>query len=124
MAEQMTEKKFWRYTPEDIAAHFGSDLKKGLTSEQARQSLEKYGPNELEAAPGRSPLLVFFDQFKSFLVWVLLVAAVLSGFLGEWVDALAIMAIVILNAVLGFVQEYQAEKALLALKKMALLCAG
>ena len=119
MAEQTVEKRFWRYTPEEIAAHFGSDLKKGLTSDQARQNLEKYGPNELKAAPGRSPLSVFFDQFKSFLIWVLLVAAVISGFLGEWVDALAIVAIVILNAVLGFVQEYQAEKALLALKKMA-----
>lgn len=119
MEQPSSEKKFWKYSPEEIAVHFGTDLKKGLTSEQASQNLEKYGPNELEAAPGRSPLSVFFDQFKSFLIWVLIGAAIISGLMGEWVDALAIVAIVILNAILGFVQEYQAEKALLALKKMA-----
>ncbi|HRD01075.1 MAG TPA: calcium-translocating P-type ATPase, SERCA-type [Candidatus Saccharicenans sp.] len=119
MLEQEPDKKFWKYSAEEIASHFGTDLKKGLTSEQASLKFEKYGPNELEAPPGRSPLSVFFDQFKSFLIWVLLFAAVISGFLGEWVDALAIVAIVILNAVLGFIQEYQAEKALLALKKMS-----
>jgi len=119
MEQPSSEKKFWKYSPEEIAAHFGTDLKKGLTSEQASQNLEKYGPNELEAAPGRSRLSVFFDQFKSFLIWVLIGAAIISGLMGEWIDALAIVAIVILNAILGFVQEYQAEKALLALKKMA-----
>ncbi len=119
MKQPSSEKKFWKYSPEEIAAHFGTDLKKGLTSEQASQNLEKYGPNELEAAPGRSRLSVFFDQFKSFLIWVLIGAAIISGLMGEWIDALAIVAIVILNAILGFVQEYQAEKALLALKKMA-----
>ncbi|MDD8019592.1 MAG: calcium-translocating P-type ATPase, SERCA-type [Acidobacteriota bacterium] len=119
MEQPSSEKKFWKYSAEEIAAHFGTDLKKGLTSEQASQNLEKYGPNELEAAPGRSPLSVFFDQFKSFLIWVLIGAAIISGLMGEWIDSLAIVAIVILNAILGFVQEYQAEKALLALKKMA-----
>ena len=119
MEQPSSEKKFWKYSAEEIAAYFGTDLKKGLTSDQASQNLGKYGPNELEAAPGRSPLSVFFDQFKSFLIWVLIGAAIISGLMGEWVDALAIVAIVILNAILGFVQEYQAEKALLALKKMA-----
>jgi len=119
MEQPSSEKKFWKYSAEEIAAYFGTDLKKGLTSDQASQNLGKYGPNELETAPGRSPLSVFFDQFKSFLIWVLIGAAIISGLMGEWVDALAIVAIVILNAILGFVQEYQAEKALLALKKMA-----
>ncbi|MCR4409177.1 MAG: calcium-translocating P-type ATPase, SERCA-type [Candidatus Saccharicenans sp.] len=111
--------KFWMMTPEDVAAAYNSDLKHGLSSEQAAASLEKYGPNQLQEAPSRSPLAVFFDQFKSFLIWVLIGAAIVSGFLGEWVDALAIIAIVILNAVLGFVQEFRAEKSLAALKKMA-----
>jgi len=119
MEQPSSEKKFWKYSAEEIAAYFGTDLKRGLTSDQASQNLGKYGPNELETAPGRSPLSVFFDQFKSFLIWVLIGAAIISGLMGEWVDALAIVAIVILNAILGFVQEYQAEKALLALKKMA-----
>ncbi|NPV82545.1 MAG: calcium-translocating P-type ATPase, SERCA-type [Candidatus Aminicenantes bacterium] len=111
--------KFWMMTPEEVAAAYNSDLKHGLSSEQAAASLEKYGPNQLQEAPSRSPLAVFFDQFKSFLIWVLIGAAIVSGFLGEWVDALAIIAIVILNAVLGFVQEFRAEKSLAALKKMA-----
>ncbi|MDI6849788.1 MAG: cation-translocating P-type ATPase [Candidatus Saccharicenans sp.] len=119
----MTDKdpvlKFWMLTPEEIASAYNSDLKHGLASEQAAVYLEKYGPNQLQEAPARSPLAVFFDQFKSFLIWVLIAAAIISGFLGEWVDALAIIAIVILNAVLGFVQEFRAEKSLAALKKMA-----
>jgi Ca2+-transporting ATPase len=119
MAEKKSGMKFWMISPEEIAAGFNSDLKKGLTEEQAKRNLEQYGYNQLQETPGRSPLAVFLDQFKSFLIWVLIAAAIISGFLGEWVDALAIIGIVILNAILGFVQEYRAEKALSALKKMA-----
>ncbi len=111
--------KFWMMAPEDISSAYNSDLRRGLTSGQAAAYLEKYGPNQLQEAPSRSPLAVFFDQFRSFLIWVLIAAAVISGFLGEWIDALAIIAIVILNAILGFVQEFRAEKSLAALKKMA-----
>lgn len=106
-------------SPEAIAAQLWTDLKRGLSSDQAADLLRQYGHNELQEARGRSPLKVFLDQFKSFLIWVLIAAAIISGFLGEWVDALAIIAIVILNAILGFGQEYRAEKSLAALKKMA-----
>lgn len=119
MAEKKTGIKFWTLSAEEIAGRFGSDLKKGLSTEQAEKNLQEFGFNQLQEAPGRSPLAVFFDQFKSFLIWVLMAAAIISGFLGEWVDALAIIGIVILNAILGFIQEYRAEKALAALKKMA-----
>jgi len=119
MADRGPALKFWMMTPEEIASALNSDLKGGLTSEQTAINYEKYGPNQLQEAPSRSPLAVFFDQFKSFLIWVLIAAAIISGFLGEWVDALAIIAIVILNAILGFVQEFRAEKSLAALKKMA-----
>ena len=112
-------RRFWMQSPEEIVSYFNSDLKHGLSSEQAARSLERYGLNQLQEAKGRSPLSVFFAQFKSFLIWVLIVAAIISGFLGEWIDALAIVAIVILNAILGFIQEYRAEKSLAALKKMA-----
>ncbi|MDD8031379.1 MAG: calcium-transporting P-type ATPase, PMR1-type [Acidobacteriota bacterium] len=112
-------RRFWMLSPEEIASHFGSDLKRGLSSGQVAQNLERYGLNQLQEAKGRSPLSVFLAQFKSFLIWVLIAAAIISGFLGEWVDALAIIAIVILNAILGFIQEYRAEKSLAALKKMA-----
>ncbi|MGB9906511.1 MAG: calcium-translocating P-type ATPase, SERCA-type [Candidatus Saccharicenans sp.] len=111
--------KFWMMSPEEIASRLDTDLKRGLNSDQAAGLLQQYGYNQLQEARGRSPLKVFLDQFKSFLIWVLIVAAIISGFLGEWVDALAIIAIVVLNAILGFVQEYRAEKSLAALKKMA-----
>jgi Ca2+-transporting ATPase len=119
MSEKKLGTKFWTLSPEEVASFFGTDLKKGLNLEQAAKNLQIFGYNQLQEAPFRSPLTVFLDQFKSFLIWVLLVAAVISGFLGEWVDSLAIIGIVILNAILGFVQEYRAEKALAALKKMA-----
>jgi len=119
MSEKETASLFWMMSPEEIASALNSDLKRGLTSEQASEYLARYGLNQLQEAKVRSPLSVFFDQFKSFLIWVLMAAAVISGFLGEWVDALAIIAIVVLNAVLGFVQEFRAEKSLAALKQMA-----
>lgn len=119
MADRALANRFWMMSTEEVASAFNSDLKNGLTSEQAAIYLEQHGFNQLQEAPARSPLAVFFDQFKSFLIWVLIVAAIISGFLGEWVDALAIIAIVILNAILGFAQEFRAEKSLAALKKMA-----
>ena len=93
--------------------------KTGLSPASAAEKLEKHGPNELQEKKGRGPLAIFLDQFKSLIIWVLIAAALVSGFLKEWVDALAILAIVILNAILGLVQEYRAEKSLAALKKLA-----
>jgi Ca2+-transporting ATPase len=110
---------YWVMSPEEVASSLESDLTKGLTSAEAARRLSQHGYNQLQEAPGRSPVKVFLDQFKSFLIWVLIGAAIVSGFLGEWVDALAIIGIVLLNSILGFIQEFRAEKALLALKKMA-----
>ena len=110
---------YWVMSPEEVASSLQSDLTKGLTSAEAARRLSQHGYNQLQEAPGRSPVKVFLDQFKSFLIWVLIGAAIVSGFLGEWVDALAIIGIVLLNSILGFIQEFRAEKALLALKKMA-----
>ncbi|MBC7363438.1 MAG: calcium-transporting P-type ATPase, PMR1-type [Candidatus Aminicenantes bacterium] len=117
--EKKTGIAYWVMSPEEVASGLASDLKQGLTSAEAARRLSQYGYNQLQEAPGRSPVKVFLDQFKSFLIWVLIGAAIVSGFLGEWVDALAIIGIVLLNSVLGFIQEFRAEKALLALKKMA-----
>jgi len=119
MAAKESGTRFWMMSPEEIASRFGSDLKRGQTSDRAAGLLQQYGYNQLQETRGRSPLKVLLDQFKSFLIWVLVAAAIISGFLGEWVDALAIIAIVILNAILGFIQEFRAEKSLAALKKMA-----
>jgi len=92
---------------------------KGLSDLEANLRLETYGNNELQEAPPTSIWLMIYEQFTSFVVILLLVAAVISAVLGDWVEAAAIMTIVLLNAVLGVVQESRAEEALAALKKMA-----
>jgi P-type Ca2+ transporter type 2C len=91
----------------------------GLSVEEAEARLKKYGPNQLEEKARRTPLAMFLGQFKDFMILVLIAAAVVAGFTGELSDSIAITVIVILNAVIGFVQEYRAEKAMAALKKMA-----
>ncbi|WKZ32552.1 MAG: cation-translocating P-type ATPase [Thermodesulfobacteriota bacterium] len=91
----------------------------GLTQEEAARRLEEYGPNVLEEKKKRSVFAMFLDQFKDFMIIVLLAAAVVSGLIGEAADTIAIIVIVVLNAVIGFVQEYRAERAIAALKKMA-----
>jgi Ca2+-transporting ATPase len=93
--------------------------KEGLSSDQAEKRLEEYGPNELEERGIRSPWSVLLGQFTDTMVIILIIAAVISFFLGETTDAIMILIIVILNAILGFTQEYRAEKAIAALKKMS-----
>ncbi|HNS32865.1 MAG TPA: calcium-translocating P-type ATPase, SERCA-type [bacterium] len=109
----------WNLPVEEVKKNLATDLDKGLTEAEASERLGKYGPNRLEEKQGRSPFSIFLEQFKSFIIWVLFGAVLVSGFLGEWVDALVIVVIIILNAILGFIQEYKAEKSLYALKKMA-----
>ncbi len=92
---------------------------KGLSAQEAAKRLAADGPNELTEGKRISPFQIFLGQFKSLIIWILIVAGVISGVLGEVVDAIAILAIVVLNAVIGFYQEYNAEKSIAALKKMA-----
>ena len=92
---------------------------KGLSSEEAQKRLLEYGPNELREKKKKTPLMMFLDQFRDFMILVLIAAALISGFIGELSDTIAIIVIVVLNAVVGFIQEYRAEKAMDALKKMA-----
>lgn len=105
----------------DIEAVY-SELKTGaggLSAADARARLEEHGPNELEATHRISPWTVFVRQFKNVLIVILLLAAVLSAFLGHAVEAIAIAVIVLFAALLGFVQEYRAERAIEALREMA-----
>ncbi|MGQ9787688.1 MAG: HAD-IC family P-type ATPase, partial [Anaerolineae bacterium] len=116
----MAEKAAWHsHSIASVAQAFGVDLKTGLSDEQVKDRQAQHGPNELveQLRPGFLSMLL--DQFKGFVVLLLIVAAVISLLLGEWIDASAIMAIVILNAILGVVQQSKAEEALAALKKMA-----
>ena len=95
----------------------------GISTEEAAVRLRQYGPNELKEKKKRTPFMMFLDQFRDFMILVLIAAAVISGFIGELSDTIAIVVIVVLNAVVGFIQEYRAEKAMEALKKMAALTA-
>ena len=95
-----------------------SDGRKGLDEAEAARRLAEYGPNELKKEKKASPWSLFLGQFKNLLIVILLVATVLSAVVGEIFDAVLILIIVIFSALLGFVQEYRAEKALEALKKM------
>lgn len=97
----------------------GSHLEKGLTSEEVEKRLQKFGLNQLEEGKRTTFLQMVIAQLNNFVVILLLVAALISAILGEWVDASAILGIVILNTVMGVVQENRAEQALAALKKLA-----
>lgn len=92
-------------TDEALSRELRMDLGCGLTDREARTRLTAHGPNELPQAPSPSPLSLLFRQFSSLIIWVLIGAAVVSGLLGEWIDTAAILTIVLLNAVLGVVQE-------------------
>ena len=92
---------------------------KGLSSHEAEQRVHQYGLNELKAEEGVHPLKIFLQQFASPLVWILIFALGVSIFLHETVDAIVIGAIIVINALLGFFQEYRAERAIEALKRMA-----
>lgn len=92
--------------------------KDGLSSEEAKNRLEKYGYNELKEKKGVTPLQIFLRQFKDMFVIMLLIATAISFLIGETVDAIVIAVIVILNSVLGFIMEYRSEKAMEAMKKL------
>ncbi|MEM1550356.1 MAG: cation-translocating P-type ATPase [Candidatus Bathyarchaeia archaeon] len=91
----------------------------GLSQDEAQRRLMEYGPNELKREKRISPIKIFFNQFKNLLIIILLIATILSIFLGELADAFVIIIIVIACAVLGFIEEYRSERALEALKRMA-----
>lgn len=112
-------KQVWNLPIDEAAAVLNTSLSEGLLDAEVTQRQKQYGLNQLKEKKGRTPLGIFFEQFKDFIIWILIGASLVSGFLQEWVDALAIIAIVILNTILGFIQEYRAEKSLAALKKLS-----
>ena len=104
---------------EEVLEKLDSGLDKGLSDSQAKERLEKVGPNQLEEGKKTTFLEMVIEQLSSFVVIMLIVAAIISIFLGETVDAVAIITIVVLNTVMGVVQDSRAQKELEALKKMA-----
>jgi Ca2+-transporting ATPase len=105
-------------TTEDVLRHLEVQ-EEGLNSEQAARRLAQYGQNQLQEAPRPTFWHMLWDQLNNFVVILLIVASIVSALLGDYVEAAAIMAIVVLNAVLGIVQEQRAEEALAALKRLA-----
>jgi len=103
---------------DNIVKQLNSSLD-GLTNDEARKRLNEYGPNELMEKKKKTAIAMFLDQFKDFMILILIGAAVISGFIGELSDTIAIIVIIVINAIIGFIQEYRAEKAMDALKKMA-----
>lgn len=103
----------------EVAQAVGAALDTGLSSAEAARRLAIAGPNALPAARSRSPLRILASQFANLMVLVLIAAALLAGFIGEAKDTIAIVAILVLNAGLGFAQEYRAERAVAALRAMA-----
>lgn len=118
MSEIYREEHFYQATPEDALAKLNSSAS-GLSSADAADRLKKYGLNQLREKGGIDTGRLLLEQFQGFIIWVLIAAALVAGLLGEWLDSGAIVAIVILNAFLGFVQSFRAEKSLAALKKLA-----
>ena len=103
----------------DLVDGLNSHLEHGLSQREASERLAKFGANELAQRPRPGLLALLWDQFNNYLVIILIVAAVVSLSLGEVVDSIAILVIVVLNSVVGVIQEAKAEQALEALQKMA-----
>lgn len=110
---------WYREQEEDVISKTGSNVEVGITTKEAKKRLNQVGPNKLDEGKKTPAILVFLAQFKDFMVLVLLAATLISGLIGEVIDAITIMCIVLLNGILGYVQERKAEKSLDALKELS-----
>ncbi len=106
-------------SPDEVLEQLATPVESGLSSEEAARRLQVYGPNELTEAPRTTIWQTLWGQFNNFVVILLIAAALISALLGDWVESGAILAIVILNAALGVIQERRAEEALAALRRLA-----
>lgn len=95
------------------------EMSMGLSTKEAEKRQKNYGLNEISHKKKSSPIVIFLSQFNDFIVWVLIAATIISGLMGDMADAITILIIVIVNAIMGFVQEYRTEKSLEALKELA-----
>ena len=116
--------EWYNKSKEEIKEELNADFQTGLTSEQVKQNREKYGANELQQKKKKSLIVKFLEQFKDFMIIVLIIAAIVSGIVGvaegEGItDTIIILIVVVLNAIIGVVQENKAEKSLEALQKLS-----
>lgn len=110
---------WYRLDTTEVLTQLQTTADQGLSQTEVQHRLAEHGSNELIERGLKSPWLILWEQMTAVMVVILIVAAVISAFLGDYKDAIAIMAIVVLNAILGFTQEYRTEKAMAALKKLA-----
>jgi Ca2+-transporting ATPase len=115
----MNETHWHQLSTQQLLAALETDLAQGLSDEQAKRRLEDVGFNELSEGKRISPLTLFLHQFKDFMVLILMGATLISGLLGEYLDAITILAIIVINGLLGFIQEFRAERSLFALKQLS-----
>lgn len=116
MDKYLVDAKEWHHiTPEETLKHLNSDSTNGLTDFEAAQRLQRYGPNILPPKRPRSASLRFLDQFNHALIYILIVAAIVTASLAHWVDTSVILGVVLINALIGFIQEAKAEKAILSI---------
>ncbi|MDD2216869.1 MAG: calcium-translocating P-type ATPase, PMCA-type [Eubacteriales bacterium] len=111
-------KVFYNQTTEEVLEDLNSSVN-GLSSTQAKENQEKYGKNKLIEGKKKSVLQIFLEQFKDFLVIILIIAAAVSGFLGDWESTIVIVAVIVVNAILGTVQTVKAEQSLDSLKSLS-----
>ncbi len=104
---------------QDVLLELGSDVSSGLSDEEARSRLEQYGPNRITGQKKKSVFRLFFEQLNSMLIFILVAAAAISVLLGETTDTVIILSVIVLNAVIGVIQETRAEKSLEALQNLS-----
>ncbi|NEW05452.1 calcium-translocating P-type ATPase, SERCA-type [Paenibacillus sp. SYP-B3998] len=115
----MSQNKWYQMTSEDVLQSQQVSMQQGLPWEEALKRQAEVGRNELSEGQRVSPITLLLNQFKDFMVLVLLGATLISGLLGEYLDAITIIIIILMNGILGFVQEFRAERSLRALKELS-----
>ncbi|MSE20970.1 ATPase, partial [Lactobacillus parabuchneri] len=112
------QKQFYQRTVDDVMSQMKANPR-GLTDQEVRDRREQFGPNKLTSKRRTTIIEKFFAQFKDLMIIILIIAAIIAGFAGETVDAIIILAVVILNAIFGVFQESKAENAIDSLKEMS-----
>ncbi|SEB44303.1 calcium-translocating P-type ATPase, SERCA-type [Paenibacillus sp. GP183] len=115
----MSQSEWYQMSPEEVLRSQQVNKQQGLTWEEALNRQKQTGLNELTEGKRVSPIAIFLNQFKDFMVLVLLGATLISGLLGEYLDAITIIAIIVMNGILGFMQEFRAERSLRALRELS-----
>ena len=116
---QHSDKSPWSLEIDEVTSQFNVNLDSGLSSAQVLEQRQVYGPNQLDAVPGRTPFQIFFSQFADLMIGLLVAASLISALIGEWADSILIAIIVLANSIIGSVQEWRAEKAVEALRKLS-----